>query len=205
MKMLKLSPVVKWLGFGFAILAPLFFSSCDKEEDVTLSENEISDLKFLREEEKLAYDIYTYAFSKYGNNIFQNIASSENTHTNKVLSLLNDYNIEDPVGTNGMGVFTNAELQNIYNGLKAMVDSSETYALTVGATVEDLDIHDIEHLETRTTNSTILGVYSSLKCGSRNHLRSFVGALNGDYIPQYISQTEYDAIISGSSEQCGGN
>ena len=80
-----------------------FLSACGKEEvtvaneDVVLTNEEKSDLLFLREEEKLAKDVYTYSFNKYGQNIFANISSSEQSHMNSVLTLLKKYNLSDPI------------------------------------------------------------------------------------------------------------
>lgn len=187
-------------------------NSCKKEEIIqpeastsnfTLTDQEKLDLQFLREEEKLAYDVYTYAFNKYSLDLFSNIASSELTHTNSVLALLNSYGVKDPVGSNELGVFTNQTLQQLYTDLTAKVDISLTDALIVGATIEDLDINDISNLTKNAKNFNVIAVYQNLACGSRNHLRSFTKQLNGNYTPQYISASEYLAIVSGANEKCG--
>lgn len=187
------------IAIGTSLLA-----ACNNDEVVMLTDQEKADLRFLREEEKLARDVYLFSFNKYGEEIFSNIASSEQSHMNAVLNLLNKYDVEDPVGVNAEGVFVNETLQQLYVQLTAQSDQSLNDALTVGATIEDLDIHDIEELLGHTSNADLLNVYDRLTCGSRNHMRSFVGQL-GTYVPTYISQVEYDAIIASSNEQCGGN
>ena len=76
-------------------------------------------------------------------------------------------------------------------------------ALTVGATVEDLDIYDLDILMEETDNEDILAVYQNLQKGSRNHLRSFTSLLSRNgvtYEPQYISQEDYESIVSTASE-----
>jgi hypothetical protein len=50
-----------------------------------------------------------------GVNIFTNISSSEQTHMESVLLLLNKYSLTVTVGSNAVGVFSNATLQNLYN------------------------------------------------------------------------------------------
>ena len=83
-----------WL-IGLMLLG---WSSCTKKDDaviVPVNDQEKSDLIFLREEEKLAHDVYIYAFRKYNNNTFSNIANSELSHTNSVLSLLTQRNISN--------------------------------------------------------------------------------------------------------------
>ncbi|HIP35944.1 MAG TPA: DUF2202 domain-containing protein [Crocinitomix sp.] len=186
--------------FSLGIMTSL---SCQKKEELTVEE--VEDLTFLREEEKLARDVYLYAFDKYGEDIFTNIAATEEKHMNKVLTILNDYDISDPA-SNVRGEFTNQVLQNLYNDLTFLVDSSLVQALKVGATIEDLDINDINLNISRTDKDEILDMYEKLNCGSRNHMRAFTNALtenNETYTVQYISESDYDAILASSNESCG--
>ena len=189
--------LVMFLALGFSL-----FSYCSKDEIVPLSDQEKSDLLFLREEEKLARDVYINSFNKYNQNIFNNISNSEQSHMNSVLTLLNKYNLPDPIANNQVGVFSNSELQKLYVDLTSKSDTFLNKAFEVGAIIEDLDIKDINIFKSHTTNSDLIGIYDKLNCGSRNHMRSFVGQL-GKYTPIYISQSEYDAIITSSNEQCG--
>lgn len=185
------------------VLGVSLFSSCKKEENITpLSEQEKSDLLFLREEEKLARDVYTFSFNKYGSSVFSNISNSEQSHMNSVLTLLNKYGLTDPVSNNSLGVFKNGDLQTLYNQLVVSSDSSLSQAFQVGALIEDLDLRDIKTLRNNTTKADLLNVYDKLSCGSRNHMRGFVSQL-GSYTPKYISQAEYNSIINSTHEQCG--
>lgn len=184
--------------------------SSDNETDIfsppEIAVKEKQDLQFLREEEKLARDVYLYAYDLYEIQLFNNIAQSEQSHMNSLLNLLIKYDIPDPV-IDERGKFSNKELQALYDQLTAKADISMTEALIVGATIEDLDINDIDDFETRTTKSDILQVYGRLKCGSRNHLRSFTNQLkiiSVSYEPQFISNDAYNAIIATENERCGG-
>jgi len=175
--------------------------------NTVLTENERNDLLYLREEEKLARDVYLNSFNKYGLKIFSNIASSEETHMNTVLSLITKYKLEDSA-SDDIGVFNNLELQELYNQLIEKSNISLIEALIVGNTIEDLDIYDIELSEERATNTDLLNVYSSLKCGSRNHLRNYYNQLtknNWNYSSQYISQELFNTIINTSNEKCNNN
>ena len=121
-----------------------------------------------------------------------------------VLSLLTKYAIPDPVGDNGPGEFTNSDLQQLYTTLVTRGSNSVNDALIVGATIEDLDIFDINNGLKLIDNQDISVVYNSLAKGSRNHLRSFYSniiAAGITYSPQYISQEEFDAIITSSIER----
>ncbi|MCK5475259.1 MAG: DUF2202 domain-containing protein [Candidatus Pacebacteria bacterium] len=169
-----------------------------------LSNEEIDGLVLMREEEKLARDVYNTLGEKWGMQIFTNIAKSEQTHTDAIKVLLDRYEIEDPVKDDSVGVFTSFELDELYQNLLEQGNLSLLDALTVGAIVEDLDIKDLNELSAKTNNADIIATYNNLNKGSRNHLRAFMRLIennNGSYIPQYISQTEFDDIISSEQEK----
>jgi hypothetical protein len=70
--------------------------------------------------------------------------------------------------------------------------------LYAGATIEEIEMIDIQHAIDITTHRDLLRAYQNLLEGSKNHLRAFVRALAAQGItcvPQYISQELYDAII----------
>lgn len=169
-----------------------------------VSDQEITGLVQMREEEKLARDVYTTLGTIWGIKIFSNISASEQTHTDAIKTLLTRYDISDPVVDDTVGVFTSKPLQDLYNELIIKGKKSLIDALSVGATIEDLDINDLELLKQQTTQEDILIVYNNLQKGSRNHLRAFVKniQLNGGlYTPQYISQGDYNSIIASSQEK----
>ena len=194
----------------FAIVITLIMlSSCTNDNAVEVlipvTQNEINDLKFLREEEKLARDVYLFSYEKYQISIFSSIYQSEQTHMNSVLTLLNKYGIPDPASSD-RGVFENNDLQVLYNSLTAQSAISSIEALKVGAKIEDLDINDIDHFINNTTKLDLLAVYDNLTCGSKNHIRNYTGQLtiNGvTYIPNYISVAYYNLILSEPNVKCG--
>jgi len=161
----------------------------------------------MREEEKLAKDVYLGLYDLWGLNIFQNIAGSEQTHTEAVKNLLDLFNIEDPADTSPTGVFANQDLQKLYDDLMAVGAQSLGDALKVGTAIEEIDILDLqEYLET-TQNEEIRRVYQNLLRGSENHLRAFTNTLEQQtgeiYEPQFMSQVEYDAVVTGSASRGG--
>ena len=169
----------------------------------TISQEELTSLTIMREEEKLARDVYKTLYAKWGMNIFNNISSSEETHTQAVLALLSKYGIPDPVGENGIGVFQNQNLQTLYNQLIAQGTQSLLQALIVGATIEDLDILDLKNALATIDNQDITFVYNNLAKGSRNHMRSFYSQIVNqgyDYKAQFIEQAELEAIVNSSKE-----
>ena len=97
----------------------------------------------------------------------------------------------------GPGQFENATLQELYTDLVAAGSKSPLDAFTVGATIEDLDLGDLERLATKTARADVLAVYDNLSRGSRNHLRSYVSQVKnagGSYEPQYISAATFDGV-----------
>ena len=174
----------------------------------TISADEEAGLIFMREEEKLAHDVYVAMDAIWQQNVFSNIAQAETTHTEAVLLLLERYSITDPVGSNSDGVFVDASLQGLYDLLVAVGNATLIDALMVGAEIEELDIVDLDnHLATIVDNDDIILVYENLQKGSRNHLRAFIRALeaqNTTYTPKYLSQAEFDEIINSPIET-GGN
>ena len=179
---------------------------------VTLNDDEIAGLLFMREEEKLARDVYLTLYDQWGVSVFQNISGSEQTHMDAVLGLLNQYNLADPAAGNEIGQFTDPALQALYDQLIAEGSQSVADALAVGAAIEEIDILDLDECMAQTDNADILLVYRQLEAGSENHLRAFVTNLERQtgvtYQPQYMTQAQYDAIINGSignGNSQGGN
>lgn len=170
-----------------------------------LTEEESAGLRFMREEEKLARDVYLTLYETWGTPIFQNIANAEQTHMDAVLTLLERYGITDPVGNNTIGIFIDPTLQALYDQLIAQGTQSLGDALKVGAAIEEIDILDLEQGSAQTANEAIRLVYANLTKGSRNHLRSFVQTLarqTGEtYSPQYLSQAAYDTILNSAAER----
>jgi hypothetical protein len=171
----------------------------------TLTPEEIDSLAYMREEEKLAMDVYNVLYATWGTPVFDSIALSESAHTTAVLTLINQYSLPDPAATNPPGVYLDASLQALHDQLVAQGMSSEVEALRVGALIEETDIKDIRERMALTDEAPILKVYDNLLCGSRNHLRSFDKNLQMrgvDYTPVVISEAEWDAIASSPMERC---
>ena len=170
----------------------------------TISDDESKSLIHMREEEKLARDVYIAMFNKYGLRIFENISSSEQTHTDAILQLLTKYAIKDPVGVNAVGVFTDPGLQALYTSLVNAGNVSILEAYKVGATIEDLDLYDLKVDLLKVDNQDIVLVYQMLSKGSRNHMRNYFSNLKSlgfTYVPQFITQSELDAIVNSAVDR----
>lgn len=141
-----------------------------------LTQTEIETLKYMREEEKVARDLYLnfdqfYAAS--GVRVFGNIAKSEQKHMDAVKKLLTTYGIEDPVTDDTVGVFVNEELNTLYQTLLLKGEANLIEAFKVGVLVEETDIVDLAKAIAETDKRNIERVYQNLLKGSENHLRAF--------------------------------
>ncbi len=138
----------------------------------SLTEQETDGLFYMREEEKLAHDVYYQFYEWYGRTIFFNICESEQKHTDAVLHLLNIYGLTDPASAT-IGIFNNEILQALYNKLIEDGKGGLISALEVGVVIEETDIEDINRLMEQTEVKNILQVYGHLLSGSANHLSAF--------------------------------
>lgn len=169
-----------------------------------LSAPEASGLQFMREEEHLAREVYRRSAALWSDwPLFGNIATSEATHTAAVKQLLDRYQLVDPLA----GVVDGELATPVFRSLLAQLAQSSARsvkeALAVGVEIEELDLRDLREALAASDNADIAWVYDSLQRGSRNHLRSFMGALlaqGGQYTPKYLGQAEFDAIVNSPME-----
>ena len=141
---------------------------------VSLSNEEKAALLFLREEEKLARDVYTALSATWNARVFGNISASESRHMASVKTLLDRYGLTDPVGANAPGVFSDPALQALYTQLVAQGSQSLQDAYEVGVAIETLDIEDLQELLAMPAlPGDVATVAKNLLAGSENHLASF--------------------------------
>lgn len=168
---------------------------------------EAADLVFMRQEEKLARDVYLQSGERYAIAPFDHIAASEQRHMDSMLQLLQRYRLADPVSGFPIGQFADPNLQALHDNLRALGEDSAVAALKVGGLIEEVDMRDIVAAIERSQHVDIDRVYSNLLCGSRNHLRAFAGQIELTtglpYAAQVLPQAEVDAILATGQERCG--
>ena len=168
-----------------------------------LDSAELEHLMYMREEEKLARDVYDAMEEMWGLRIFGQIKWAEQNHMDATFALFEKYDLTDPVGDNPPGVFEDPVLKALFTQLLDQGSQSMIAALDVGATIEDVDIYDLIEALHYADNLDLRTVYQNLQKGSRNHLRSFVSVLerNGEtYSPQYLTDLEYEEIVTSPME-----
>ncbi len=169
-----------------------------------LTDDEVAGLLWMREEEQLAHDVYTTLGELWGIRILENIASSEQSHVDAALQVLEQYDIDDPAAGNELGTFTDPQIQALYDELVADGSTSLVDALKVGALIEELDISDLRLRASATDVAALTTLYANLEKGSRNHLRAFTSQLEGRdvvYEPTQLDPDAYAAIVSSPTER----
>jgi hypothetical protein len=153
---------------------------------------------FMREEEKLARDVYQEMHRLWGASMFVSISRAEQRHMDAVGQLIERYGLSDPAIKNIPGSFIDSHLTELYRQLIQKGQQSILDALRVGALIEELDILDLENAIKNTDKPDIIQVYSLIQRGSFNHLRAFAHALelhSAPYSPAKLSTKSFDTIL----------
>ena len=214
---------MKHIQFLLVIMMAGLLSACAPDNNngssaaaglnVPLNADEVAGLKYMREEEELARDLYMDIFNNKGISVFKNISqNSETQHAQKMLVLLNIYGEKNP-STGSPSSYADTGLQALYDQLLNTATgaaSTDLSALKVGALVEEIDINDINEKKAlvQPEHAIINTTYDNLLCGSRNHLRSFVSQIEAITGQPYVIQVpdltvEVTAILNGNQEKCG--
>jgi hypothetical protein len=174
---------------------------CQSEEIAPLTESEAEHVLSMREEEKLARDVYLTLNNKFPSHIFARIAASEQQHTSAVARIITMQELVDPVVDDTIGKFIDPAFADLYVSLVEEGSADYAAALKVGALIEEIDIADLKEALAVATNSQVKRVFENLLYGSYNHLRAFVANLEADgqaYEPQILDVETYAEIISGA-------
>ena len=83
---------------------------CTQPATTQLTEAEIADVVFMREEEKLARDVYLTLAESWDCPIFTNIAAAEQRHMDAVGLLIVKHDLDDPIVDDTPGVFATPEI-----------------------------------------------------------------------------------------------
>ena len=142
-----------------------------------LTDLEIHHITYMRQEEKLARDVYLTLYDVWEAPIFANISESEQRHMVALEGLIIKYGLVDPVEDDTAGEFTNSIFTDLYIELVERGALSYCDALQVGIDIEVLDIHDIEYAlydaDVVVEAKHVIRVFENLLAGSDNHLIAF--------------------------------
>lgn len=186
-----------FLSAGLVIVLAINSITGFSQNSTQLTAYEKEGILLMREEEKLAHDVYSFFVEKYNIPIFRNIKQSEVMHQKSMIWLMEKYDIKDP-SFEEQGKFNNKELQKLYDRLTVQ-GNTLIEALKIGAYIEELDIFDLKKLMKKTDNEDILRVYSRLLWGSENHFRAFTRNLSNrgvEYEPEFLTKEEMETMLN---------
>jgi hypothetical protein len=190
------------LGNG-ACCGECAFGTVNATPVVDLSFEAREELLRMRQEEKLARDVYAALGEQWGADIFA-ITNAEQRHMDAMERMLDRFGMEDPVTNDARGVFADQAFTDLYNELVEAGSDSLLDALNVGAKIEELDLHDLRVAGDGVDDPVLTMVYGNLERATRNHLRAFaaqIEANNGTYIAEHLTQAEFDAIADSAFER----
>ena len=188
----------------FALTAAFAFfgaAGCDRDNTDPLNETESKAVMQLREEEKLARDVYQ-VLSKH-DPVFSSVQASEQNHLDAVGRLISNHDLDDPIAGKDVGEFSSEEMQDLHDQLVEIGSRSLEDALMVGTEIEELDIRDLYAFTPSAEHNDVENVFGNLARGSRNHLRTFHSMLidsGGSYAPKYLDQATFDSIVNSDLE-----
>jgi hypothetical protein len=174
----NLAQKIAVLVLALAFIIPALSVTQARSYNLTpLSTEEMASLNLMREEEKLARDVYTFLYETYRTRIFSNIAAAEQKHMDSIEILLDRYGLPDPADNRIPGDFQNEELRALYQELTAQGGQSMVEALKVGVIIEEKDIADLQAGLAVAEHADIKTVYLNLLSASTSHLKAFISAL----------------------------
>lgn len=145
-----------------------------------LTTAEATGLLYMKQEEKMARDVYQALGARWEHAAFARIAVSEQRHMDALDRLITGYGLTDDTPAEA-GKFSLPELQKLYDDLVAQGSASLIEALKVGVVIEETDIADLKEAMAASKEAPILRVYGNLLRGSTQHLKAFTALLaSGD-------------------------
>ena len=193
---------VGWTTTVYAAPTPTPTPTATATADTTLSTN----LTHMRDEERLARDIYTTLAAKYSQAApFVNIARSEQVHFDTMGLLLTRYGVADPSAGKNPGTYAEPALLALYDKLLASGSESLAKAYDVGVAVENLDIADLKAAISQTSQADVKAAFTNLMNGSANHLAAFTAAKDGKILGARNGQGMQNGRSGGNSAGQRGN
>ena len=138
------------------------------EKNAALGADTLDALRYIREEVRLARDLYGALSDIWGLDVFGNTAKSKQSFMNAVSFLLKPYGFDDP--TDDTGKFVDSDLQELYSYLIDQGKVSRNNAIDVTILIEQTVIADLNDVLLQTNEKDVHKVLTLLMEGSENHL-----------------------------------
>jgi hypothetical protein len=160
------------IGFG----VPSAVQAASSETTSGLSNAQLTEM---REEERMARDLYTQLATSSGEAIFTRIAGAEQRHLDAVERLMTSQGMNPAAVGSTLGRYAVGEVQSAYSRWLSRGRASDQAAFKVGVELETWDIAELKAMEVPSGTSGAR-VVAALLNGSEHHLTAFTKAVNGD-------------------------
>ena len=171
---------LRTLALGLVLVVAVAVGASVAAAAGPLDTTERATLLSMREEEKLAHDVYVALAARTGEQAFLKIAAAEERHGAALERMLTLYGIADSTDGYAVGKFPTAATQKLYDDLLAQGSASRAAAIQVGVSIEKMDIADLKAAIAQTDEAALDRVYGSLLAGSQRHLLAFEHNLTCD-------------------------
>ena len=170
-------PMVSSASTGTSASAGTIATTVTTAADTTGLSN--AQLTEMREEERVARDLYEQLADTSGSLVFTRIAASEQRHLDAVENLMEMQGMDPDAAGRTVGEYAVPSLQTAYDTWLDQGTESAEEAFTVGVDLETQDIADLKTLDPA-SGTPAERVVAALLQGSRHHLAAFTAAVNGN-------------------------
>lgn len=195
--------VLAWFAvFSFQTAATA--QQMPKASTTILTDAEKNHVLWMREESKVARDLYTFLFNRWGIPVFKKKMVKEQVNMDRSLTIINKYGLTDPIVKDEQGIYSKENFRQMYVELAMRGNSSLPEALRAAAITEELDIMELEDaLQNTITNPDLKSIYNTMAVSSRNHLRAIIEQIQcmGEiYGPQRLPEKRFYSIVDSPVE-----
>lgn len=136
---------------------------------------EANQVLYMKQEEKMARDVYRALSAKWDLPMLERIAASEQRHMDAVDRLIALHGLTDTTPAPA-GSFSIPDLQKLHDDLVASGSQSLEKAVAAGVAIEQADIADLEEVLKTASSPAVKRVMANLLTASGHHLAAFEAA-----------------------------
>ncbi len=176
------------------LVATMLFFGCSKENDVekpmylpssnstskVLSPGEKEGLIYLAEQEKMLRDVYTCVAEKTQLAVMTDFATAKGQHMLLIGSMIDKYDLDNPLNGRTAGEYQNPVLQKKYDNLNVCLPSTEPEAIELAGDLEASLITDLQYyLSGVEGNPDLVSMYNKIIVDTQNSSNILYGGFPG--------------------------
>lgn len=138
----------------------------------SMSGDEVASLRYARQQEKLARDVYRALERRWSMSVFRTLARSHGQGMVAVKALLTRYRIADPVAGRGEGRFADPAFSRLYRNSVRQGQWSRWDARSVGVRIESREMRELRARLLSAAHPDVRRLLTQLRQASSSHLRA---------------------------------